>query len=161
MFKRDMGSDKQYKVNNRIYTPTQLSSFVLESLINDFKNISDFEIEGVIISVPAYFNENQRYETKKAGQSIGLYVLQVLNEPSAAALYANQLADNFDKSLIFDLGGGTFDITVVECFENVYEIISIAGDTNLGDQDYTQVLVNLCCAKLGVEADSYLYALCE
>lgn len=161
MFKRDIGTNKTVSVNHKSYTATELSSFVLSSLVNDFKAQHDCEIEGVVISVPAYFNENQRYETKRAGQLIGLNVIQVLNEPSAAALYANQYTDNFDKSMILDLGGGTFDITIVECFEQVYEIISIAGDTNLGGQDYTNAIVELFCQKTGTVKSPQLEEICE
>lgn len=161
MFKRKMGESKKYCAHGKCYSATQLSSFILESLVNDFKEKNDCEIEGVVISVPAYFNENQRHATKLAGQLIDLNVIQILNEPSAAALYASQLAGDFDKSLILDLGGGTFDLTVVECFESVYEILSIAGDTNLGGQDYTNALVDICTRKLGVEPSAQLHEMCE
>ncbi len=85
----------------------------------------------------------------------------MLNEPSAAVLHSNQGASNFDKTIILDLGGGTFDVTVVECFENVYEILSIAGDVNLGGQDYTQALISLCCRKCNLIESEELAELCE
>ncbi len=161
MFKRELGTKTIYTVNGKQYTPTHLSSFILQKLVSDFTSQFNHEVDGVIISVPAYFNESQRYETKKAGRLAGLNVIQILNEPSAAAIYSNREVTSFNKTIILDMGGGTFDISIMECFEQVFEILSIAGDINLGGQDYTNALVDLCCKKGAITETEELVNLCE
>ncbi len=146
LFKRNMGKRTSYFLKNEKYSPELLSSYVLKKLIDDANREIDEEIEGLIISVPAYFNEAQRYATKLAGQMLGYEVLRIVNEPTAAALYAHFLVDaEVEESnyIILDLGGGTFDITVVEYFDKIFEIKAIAGNTNLGSHDYTQKLVDI------------------
>lgn len=142
-FKRFMGTDKKYKLGNYIFTPEDLSSFILKSLKENAESYLGEEVTEAIISVPAYFNDAQRKATKRAGVLAGLNVERLISEPTAAAL-AYGLNEESDETqfLIFDLGGGTFDVSILELFEGIMEVKSIAGDNFLGGEDFNNEIVN-------------------
>lgn len=142
-FKRFMGSEKRFKLGRYSFTPEELSSFILKSLKADAENYFGQEVVEAVISVPAYFNDAQRKATKRAAELAGLKVERLINEPTAAALsYGLHLQESDTKFLVFDLGGGTFDVSILEWFEGVMEVKSIAGDNYLGGEDFTQLLVS-------------------
>ena len=140
-FKRFMGTKKKYQLGSRIFTPAELSALVLKKLKQDAEAYLNEPVEEAIITVPAYFNDRQRTDTKLAAKMVGLKVERLINEPSAAAL-AYQTAQNQEDAvlLVLDFGGGTLDISVVECFENVIEIEAVSGDNHLGGDDIDQLL---------------------
>ena len=152
VFKRSMGLSKPYKLRGKDYLPEELSAFVIKKLVEDAKRELQEEIEEVIISVPAYFDDVRRKATKKAGAIAGVQVERLINEPSAAAL-ACRMEDNSSESvyLVFDFGGGTLDISVVECFENVISVNAVSGDNHLGGSDFDQVIARYICKQLNVE----------
>ena len=137
-FKRRMGTDTRIKVKNRTFDAQMLSSFVLKHLKENAEKQLNEKINRAIISVPAYFNDKQRRDTKMAAELAGLTVERLINEPTAAALSlgSNILNQNL-KFIVLDLGGGTFDVTLLETFENIMDVISISGDTMLGGEDFT------------------------
>ena len=140
-FKKDMGTEKKYNLGKKTFSPEELSSFIIRSIVEDAREHLKEEIEEVVISVPAYFNDKQRVATKKAGALAGVRTNRIINEPSAAAM-----ASYFDTSreqvfLIFDFGGGTLDISIVECFDTMVEILSVAGDNRLGGDDFHEIMV--------------------
>jgi molecular chaperone HscC len=141
-FKRSMGTDRTAKLGSRSFSATELSSLLLRELKQDAENFLDQEINEAVITVPAYFNENQRKSTKQAGEMAGLKVRRIVNEPTAAALTYGFHNRNSDKKiLVIDLGGGTFDVTLMEIFEGTLEILSTAGESQLGGEDFTDRLV--------------------
>ncbi len=144
VFKRNMGTKKEYKLGNKKFLPEELSSFVIRCLKEDAETYLNQTIEEAVISVPAYFNDAQRKATKRAGELAGLKVERLINEPTAAAIaYGLHKQKLNTKFLIFDLGGGTFDISILELYKNVMEVRGVAGDNFLGGEDFTQVIVNL------------------
>ena len=150
VFKRSMGTDKEFCLGERSYRAEELSSLILKSLKEDAEAHLGEPISDAIISVPAYFNDHQRKATKRAGELAGLNVVRIINEPTAAAI-AHGMAEQDDaKYLVFDLGGGTFDVSILEHFSPIMEVHAIAGDNFLGGEDFTDVLVNLFCAHAGV-----------
>ncbi|MBW3539248.1 MAG: Hsp70 family protein, partial [Planctomycetes bacterium] len=141
-FKRFMGTDKTLSLGGQKFSAAELSSLVLKSLKEDAEKDLGEEILEAVITVPAYFNDNQRKATRLAGELAGLTVRRILNEPTAAALcygFHDRLADK--KILVIDLGGGTFDVTLMEIFEGTLEIIATAGESFLGGEDFTDRLV--------------------
>jgi molecular chaperone HscC len=141
-FKRDMGSKKTFRLADRNFLPEELSALILSSLKNDAQAFFKREVNEVIISVPAYFNDTQRKATKAAAQIAGLTVLRLINEPTAAALaYGLGTAPEESKFLVFDLGGGTFDVSIVDQFDGVIEIKASTGDNYLGGEDFTAALI--------------------
>lgn len=153
-FKRFMGSAKKYTLGTMTFTPEELSSFVLRSLKEDAENHLGESVTKAIISVPAYFNDVQRKATKKAAEMAGLQVERLISEPTAAAL-AYGLHQNQETSfLVFDLGGGTFDVSILELFEGVMDVKSIAGDNYLGGEDFTEILVAYFIQKNKLDAES-------
>lgn len=152
VFKRSMGLNKPYKLRGKEYLPEELSAFVIKKLVEDAKRELQEEIKEVIISVPAYFDDVRRKATKKAGAIAGVQVERLINEPSAAAL-ACRMEDNSGESvyLVFDFGGGTLDISVVECFENVISVNAVSGDNHLGGSDFDQVIAQYICKQLEVD----------
>ena len=137
-FKRRMGTDAKIKVKNRTFDAQMLSSFVLKHLKENAEKQLNEKINRAIISVPAYFNDKQRRDTKMAAELAGITVERLINEPTAAALSlgSNILNQNL-KFIVLDLGGGTFDVTLLETFEDIMEVLSISGDTMLGGEDFT------------------------
>ncbi|MEQ9380143.1 MAG: Hsp70 family protein [Pirellulales bacterium] len=141
-FKRLMGSDKRIEIAGHTFTAPELSSLVLKSLRDDAVNELAEEITDAVITVPAYFNDSQRKATRIAGELAGLNVRRILNEPTAAALtYGFHDRQSEKMLLVLDLGGGTFDVTLMEVFEGTLEIISTAGESFLGGEDFTDRLV--------------------
>lgn len=155
IFKRYMGSEKKFNLGKYSFTPEELSSFVIRSLKADAEAFLNQEVTEAIISVPAYFNDAQRKATKRAGEIAGIKVERLISEPTAAAVaYGMHQSRNDTKFLIFDLGGGTFDVSILELFEGVMEVKSVAGDNFLGGEDFTEVLISHFCKehRLDLEA---------
>ena len=148
VFKRSMGTDREYRLGEKVFRAEELSSFVLRSLKEDAEVFLGQKIDEAVISVPAYFNDMQRKATKRAGELAGLKVERIVNEPTAAAV-SYGLFDTKDKSryLVFDLGGGTFDVSILERTGMIIEVRSIAGDNFLGGEDFTDVVESLFCAR--------------
>lgn len=147
-FKRFMGTGHVFRLAGRDFTPQELSSFVLRQLKEDAERFLGEAVTEAVISVPAYFNDNQRYATKQAGALAGIYVERLVNEPSAAALAASRISSEDEGSyLVFDFGGGTLDVSIVDYFENVIEIIAVSGDNHLGGDDFDELIArNFCSA---------------
>lgn len=139
-FKIHMGSTKTYEIDGRSYGPIDLSSMVIKQLVNDAKAYLNEEIDEIIMSVPAYFNDAKRLATKQAGELAGVKVERIINEPSAAALASRINQTDFETLLIFDFGGGTLDVSIVDCFDDVVEIIAVNGDNHLGGEDFNQLI---------------------
>lgn len=144
VFKRDMGSQRKFSLLHKTFTAEELSSFVLRALKEDAEHYLGEEVTEAVISVPAYFNDVRRRATKKAGELAGLKVERIISEPTAAAiaygLYQNREHSRF---LVFDLGGGTFDVSILEHFDSILEVRAVAGDNFLGGEDFTAVLENM------------------
>jgi molecular chaperone HscC len=141
-FKRYMGSDKRFTIGGKVFASEDLSALVLQSLKQDAEAFLGCEVHSAVISVPAYFNDAQRKATQAAARIAGLEVLRLINEPTAASLvHGLHQASNETKFLIFDLGGGTFDVSVVELFEGMIEVKSSTGDNHLGGEDFTAALI--------------------
>ncbi|MCI9120012.1 MAG: Hsp70 family protein [Oscillibacter sp.] len=150
-FKVWMGTERTVRLGERDFTPEELSAFVLRQLKADAERYLGEEVREAVISVPAYFNDNQRCATKLAAQLAGLTVERLINEPSAAALYHRQAAGSGDgQMMVVDFGGGTLDVSLVECFENIIEITAIAGDNRLGGNDIDQAVARRFCQENGL-----------
>ncbi len=143
LFKRQMGADKAVKLNGNTYRPEDLSALVLRALVADVEREYGVRPDEAVISVPAYFNDAQRKATKAAAEMAGLVPRRLINEPTAAAL-AHGLREKSDESqfIVIDLGGGTFDVSVLEMFEGVMEVRASAGDAFLGGEDYTDAVLS-------------------
>ena len=151
-FKRYMGSARTTTLGTRAFTPEELSSLVLKSLKADAEAYLGEPVREAVITVPAYFNDKQRKATRRAGELAGLKVERLLNEPTAAALaYGIDQLSNESRFLVFDLGGGTFDVSILEIFEGVVEVRSSTGDNRLGGEDFNEVLVEGFLNKLPSE----------
>ncbi len=147
--KRKMGTDFKYKVHGKDYTPQQISAFILQKIKQDAENYLGDKVEEVVITCPAYFNDNQRQATKDAGEIAGLKVLRIINEPTAACLaYGLDKAGKEQKIMVYDFGGGTLDVTILEMGWDdehkaaTFEVISTSGDTQLGGTDMDNALVD-------------------
>lgn len=156
LFKRDMGSNKKIKLGKNKYLPQELSALVLKQLVDDAEKYLKEKVEEVVISVPAYFNAKQRRATKLAGEIIGVKVDRLINEPSAAAIACHE--DEFETFVVFDFGGGTLDVSVVDCFENVVSICSIAGNNQLGGIDFDKAIAMHFCQQNKIDYNSLLRA---
>lgn len=142
-FKRYMGSEKKYDLGEHSFSPEELSSFLLKTLKEDAENYLGRQVTEAVISVPAYFNDAQRKSTKLAAEIAGLKVERLISEPTAAAIaYGLHQEKPETKFLVFDLGGGTFDVSILELFEGVMDVKSIAGDNFLGGEDFTELLIS-------------------
>ncbi|MEM2917939.1 MAG: molecular chaperone DnaK [Candidatus Altiarchaeota archaeon] len=140
--KRKMGQDYKYKIFGKEYTPQQISAFILQKIKTDAETFLGEKIRKAVITVPAYFNDNQRQATKDAGAIAGLEVVRIINEPTAASLaYGIDKAEEEHKILVFDLGGGTLDVTILEFGNGVFEVKATSGDTQLGGTDMDRVLM--------------------
>ena len=149
VFKRSMGTDKEFALGDKKFKAEELSSFVLKSLKEDAEVFIGQEIEEAIISVPAYFNDEQRKATKKAGELAGLKVNRIINEPTAAAIaYGIDKRDDHTKFLVFDLGGGTFDVTIMRVADHAYDILATDGNSRLGGIDFDKRLVGYIMQEL-------------
>lgn len=150
LFKRNMGTDVTYKLDKKEYDSATLSSFVVKQLIEDVQNYLHESIDEVVISVPAYFNARQRQDTKRIGELLGIKVERLINEPSAAAI-ACHMDDEYETFVVFDFGGGTLDVSVVDCFENVISINAISGNNHLGGTDFDRAMAEYFCLKNGLD----------
>jgi len=140
--KRKMGTDFKFKVYGKEYTPQQISSFILQKIKRDSEAFLGEPIDKAVITVPAYFNDNQRQATKDAGEIAGLQVVRIINEPTAASLaFGLDKASKDLKIMVFDLGGGTLDVTIMEMGGGVFQVKSTSGDTHLGGTDMDNTLV--------------------
>jgi len=140
--KRKMGTSHRYKIGDKEYTPQDISAFILQKIKKDAEEHLGEKIEKAVITVPAYFNDNQRQATKDAGQIAGLDVVRIVNEPTAASLaYGLDKLEQEMKILVFDFGGGTLDVTLMEFGDGVFEVKSTSGDTQLGGTDMDEVLL--------------------
>ncbi|MCM8799489.1 MAG: molecular chaperone DnaK [Candidatus Omnitrophica bacterium] len=140
--KRKMGTDYKYKIFGKEYTPQQISAFILQKIKQDAESFLGEKVEEAVITCPAYFDDNQRTATKDAGEIAGLKVLRIINEPTAACLaYGLDKSEKEQKIMVFDFGGGTLDVTIMEMAQGVFEVKSTSGDTQLGGTDMDNVLI--------------------
>jgi len=141
--KRKMGTDHVYKIYGKEHTPQQISAFILQKIKRDAESHLGEPVKEAVITVPAYFNDNQRQATKDAGAIAGLEVLRIINEPTAACLaYGLDKAGKEQKILVFDLGGGTLDVTIMDMAQGVFEVKATSGDTQLGGTDMDNALID-------------------
>src|SRR5918996_433860 len=141
--KRKMGTDFKFRVYGKEYTPQQISSFILQKIKRDSEAFLGETVDRAVITVPAYFNDNQRQATKDAGEIAGLQVVRIINEPTAASLaYGLDKANKDLKIMVFDLGGGTLDVTIMEMGGGVFQVKSTSGDTQLGGTDMDNILID-------------------
>lgn len=154
VFKRSMGSGRKYKLGGREFRADELSSFVLRSLKEDVEYLLGEPVTEAVISVPAYFDDKRRKATKHAGELAGLKVERIISEPTAAAVaYGLYDKTRSTRFLVFDLGGGTFDVSILELYQNILEVRAVAGDNYLGGEDFTELLEKAFLEKNGIEAD--------
>jgi len=143
VFKRNMGTKKTFALGDKNFLPEELSAIIIRRLKEDAEGFLNQPITQAVVSVPAYFSDAQRRATKSAGELAGLNVERIVNEPTCAALaYGLHEKEDYTKFLVFDLGGGTFDVSILEKYKNVMEVRAVAGDNFLGGEDFTQVLIN-------------------
>lgn len=139
-FKKNMGSDQKYNLGGKTFLPEELSGFIVSAIVEDAKAYLGEEIKDVIISVPAYFHDKQRVATKRAGALAGVNVKRIVNEPSAAALASYFDTQNEQLFLVFDFGGGTLDVSIVDCFDTMVDILAVSGDNHLGGDDFNEAV---------------------
>lgn len=154
VFKRSMGTDREYLLGTWKLRSEELSSLVLRSLKEDAESYLGEPVTDAIISVPAYFNDLQRKATKRAGELAGLNVVRIINEPTAAAIAHGMTEEQDARYLIFDLGGGTFDVSILELYNPIMEVHAIAGDNFIGGEDFTDVLYNLFLESAGIPPEA-------
>ena len=143
--KRHMGTDYKVDIDGKKYSPQEISAMILQKLKADAENYLGEKVSEAVITVPAYFNDAQRQATKDAGRIAGLDVLRIVNEPTAAALAYGLEKEKSEKVLVFDLGGGTFDVSILEIGDGVHEVLSTSGDTHLGGDDFDQKVMDWIC----------------
>ena len=154
VFKRSMGTNKKFILGEKEFTAEELSSLILKSLKADAESYLECKVEEAVISVPAYFNDAQRKATKRAGEMAGFKVERIVSEPTAAAIAYGLNKKNADtKFLVFDLGGGTFDVSILELFHNIMEVRAVAGDNFLGGEDFTEVLEQMFFREKNIDQD--------
>ena len=140
--KRHMGSDYKVSIDGKNYTPQEISAMILQKLKADAESYLGETVSEAVITVPAYFNDAQRQATKDAGKIAGLDVKRIINEPTAAALAYGLENETEQKVMVYDLGGGTFDVSIIEIGDGVIEVLSTNGDTRLGGDDFDQAIIN-------------------
>src|SRR3989344_5429220 len=139
--KRKMGTDHKYRINGKEYTPQQISAFILQKIKADAEAFLGEKVTKAVITVPAYFNDNQRTATKDAGKIAGLDVVRLVNEPTAASMAYGLDKEGEHKILVFDLGGGTLDVTIMEFGDGTFAVLSTSGDTQLGGTDMDEIII--------------------
>lgn len=151
--KRQMGTDYKVKIEDKEYTPQQISAFILQTLKSYAEDYLGEKVTKAVITVPAYFNDAQRQSTKDAGKIAGLEVERIINEPTAAALsFGIDKTDKEQKVLVFDLGGGTFDVSILELADGTFEVLSTAGDNHLGGDDFDDRIVKYLISEFKKES---------
>src|SRR5947208_10663506 len=143
--KRKMGQDVKVKLGDQEYRPQEISAMILRKLRDRASQVLGQPINKAVITVPAYFNDSQRQATREAGELAGLEVVRILNEPTAASLTYDPSQTEMRRMLVYDLGGGTFDVSIVQSQEGVVEVLSSHGDTQLGGDDFDELLFNHVC----------------
>lgn len=155
VFKRWMGTDRTTRLGKHSFRPEELSALVLKSLLADAESALGEPVTEAVVSVPAYFSDAQRKATRIAGELAGIKVERLVNEPTAAALaYGLQQREGGGRYLVFDLGGGTFDVSILELFEGVMEVHASAGDNFLGGDDFLQLMAEACLRDLDLRSDA-------
>ncbi len=141
--KRYMGSDHTVKIDDKVYTPQQISAYILKKLVRDAEEYLGGKIKKAVITVPAYFNDAQRQATKEAGEIAGLEVLRIINEPTAASIaFGLDRSQEERKIVVYDLGGGTFDVSILDIGEDIVEVIATSGNNHLGGDDFDQRIID-------------------
>lgn len=146
--KREMGSNYRVKIDDKEYTPQEISAMILQKLKSDAEEYLGEKVDQVVITVPAYFNDSQRQATQDAGKIAGLNVLRIINEPTAASLAYGLDKEQDQKIVVFDLGGGTFDVSIMEIGEGVFEVLATSGNNRLGGDDFDQRIVDFLIAEM-------------
>jgi len=140
--KRDMGTDRKVKIDDKQYTPQEISAMILQKLKADAESYLGEKVTQAVITVPAYFSDSQRQATKDAGKIAGLEVLRIINEPTAAALAYGLDKEHDQKIMVYDLGGGTFDVSILEIGDGVFEVLATSGNNRLGGDDFDQRIID-------------------
>src|SRR6516162_6748324 len=149
--KRKMGQDVKVKLGERDYRPQEISAMILRKLRERAARQLGRDVTRAVITVPAYFNDSQRQATREAGELAGLDVVRILNEPTAASLTYDPSQQELRRLLVYDLGGGTFDVSIVQSQEGVVEVLASHGDTHLGGDDFDDLLLNVVCDRFQQE----------
>jgi molecular chaperone DnaK len=151
--KRKMGTDSKFSYGGRDYSPEEISSFILKHLKQRAEEFLGLRVSDAIITVPAYFNDNQRQATRMAGKLAGLNVLRIINEPTAASLSYDLNPGEDQNILVYDLGGGTFDVSILSVADGIYEVVSTAGDNNLGGEDFNSRILDVLISNFKKECN--------
>ena len=149
--KREMGTDYKVDVDGKKYTPQEVSAMILQKLKSDAESYLGETVSQAVITVPAYFSDAQRQATKDAGKIAGLEVLRIINEPTAAALAYGLDKDTDQKIMVYDLGGGTFDVSILEIGDGVFEVLATSGNNKLGGDDFDQKIIDYLAAEFQKE----------
>ncbi len=149
--KRKMGQDVKVRLGEQEYRPQEISAMILKALRDRASRELGATVSKAVITVPAYFNDAQRQATREAGELAGLEVVRILNEPTAASLTYDPAQRELRRMLVYDLGGGTFDVSIVQAQEGVVEVLASHGDTQLGGDDFDDLLLNLVCDRFQQE----------